>query len=179
MSVAGARPIFRNVKAGILLLVLLSAPLGVARAVEDSEYAGVQQRLDAMVQHGRITQAQAEQRWQAFLRNAESMSTGDAWRRAEVETELQAVIDAGEITQGEADLRLVTHGAYWKGYEQGRRDAASRRETSGIEARVEAAIAAGKITREQAELGLRQEHADERVRILRELLAEAAAESSH
>ena len=79
----------------------------------DKEGAEVKRRIDAAVKAGEITPEQGKARFEAWRKVAHNKQARDAMRLTseDVKAELQKLVEAGRITQQEADKKLA---AYFK-----------------------------------------------------------------
>ncbi|MEM7362443.1 MAG: hypothetical protein AAF525_00335 [Pseudomonadota bacterium] len=138
-------------------------------AGEEPDYAAVQQRLDAAVIAGDMTQEQAQERWDAFLRRVElgeehdptqhpqqehnpaahiSEHRGDRYARAE--RRMKAAVASGDMTEEQAAKRLARmkeHGATQREHET-----VARKRLKSIRE----AMAAGEMSQEDGEAAIRR-----------------------
>ncbi len=179
-------------KLAMAVFAIVALPLAVLRADPESSYQDVQERLDAAVIAGSITQEQAEERWQAYLRKREAGELGvgddESGEHAGVETRkrdnvaqrrraIESAVARGEMTEEQAQERLravQTHVAE----QQRHRDGVEQRLR-----RIKSAAARGEMTAEEGERARRatrehlakQSQQDERGAIIERIAAAVAA----
>ncbi len=147
-----------------LLCVLAILPLGIAYAGEDQddggakptreEMAKVKEEIWAHVKSGEITEEQAQERWQGYLRHVKAkrakMAAEMKLRKemAAFHQKLEDAVKAGEITEEEAKAK-------WKAYEQSVHDTRDKKrdkkhaDFEAMNRRILEAVRRGDLTEEE------------------------------
>ena len=135
-----------------------------ASAEQAPDYAAVQQRLDAAVIAGDITQEQAQERWDAFLRRVGMVQEHDPSRHpkqehaperrgdryARAERRIKAAVAAGDMTEDQATKRLSRMKEDLAAQHQSKSVALSRLQS------IREAVAVGDISQEDGEAAIRR-----------------------
>ena len=150
---------YRTCRISLLVLTTAMLPLGMLQADSESDYQAMQERLDAAILAGDITQLQAEERRQAFLRRHEERAARSEKLEAVQQRirEIKVAHQQGDLTDEEANEAIRATRAQLSTGETGVPSAVSNRK--GIEQRlkrIRAAQAAGEMTDEEAKSAVRR-----------------------